>query len=400
MSAVAAVRDWVGSHPVLADGLLGALVLVPSALARPPQGRADVVVDLGPTAVSLLVVACAVLAFRRRFPWGVWGLTTLLGLVGVVVAGGPSQLVVPSIVAVFTLSTLESTRAAVATGLVTALAPVALILATSRLDLVDAVAYGLLPWSILAAVSGVAVRSQRATVAAAQERARHAEATREEEAQRQVAEERLRIARELHDVVAHHISVINVQAGVAGHLLRTDPDTAAAAIGHVREASRIVLDEVPGLLGLLRTGGEEPATAPAPGLAQAAELVEQARHSGLEVTWRTTGTPIVLSPAADLTAYRILQEALTNAARHGSGPADASVSYDAEGCTLVIANDRQVPAGEAGTAHHGLVGMRERAGSVGGTLEVGPAGPHQWLVRARLPLRSTVARSERVGAWG
>ena len=103
-------------------------------------------------------------------------------------------------------------------------------------------------------MSGTAVRNQRAVVAAAHERARRAEATREEEAQRRVADQRLRIARDLHDVVAHNVSVINVQAAVAGHLLRSDPDGAEAALAHVREASQTVLQEVPGLLGLLRTG--------------------------------------------------------------------------------------------------------------------------------------------------
>ncbi len=156
-----------------------------------------------------------------------------------------------------------------------------MILAASRLGYVDALAYGLLPWSILAAVSGRAVRSQRAAMTAAHERARQAEATREEEAQRRVVEERLRIARELHDVVARHILVIHVHAGVAGHLMRTDPDRAVEAIGHVRDASRTVLDEVPGLLGLLRTGSDGPVTAPAPGLAQVADGVSARPVDGL-----------------------------------------------------------------------------------------------------------------------
>ena len=155
----------------------------------------------------------------------------------------------------------------------------------------------MIPWIGLAAMSGIAVRNQRAVVAAAHERARQAEATREEEAQRRVADERLRIARELHDVVAHHVSVINVQAGVAGHLMRSTQTVPGA-----RARARGEPDGAPGgtgLLGLLRTGDEELETSPAPRLEDAAGLVEQARRSGLRVMWQTSGTPSTLTPGTD-----------------------------------------------------------------------------------------------------
>ena len=199
--------------------------------------------------------------------------------------------------AVYTLCTRVPLRPALFATLVSAVVPFVLVLATSDLGLVEAIAYGFGPWNALAAVTGIAVRSQRAVVTAAHERARLAEESRDEEARRRVSEERVRIARDLHDVVAHHIAVINVQAGVASHLIRSDPEQAAVALAHVREAGRVVLEEVPGLLGLLRGSGEESAgldTAPAPRLADLDSLVEQSRRSGLDVTVRRSGSPVDL----------------------------------------------------------------------------------------------------------
>jgi signal transduction histidine kinase len=154
---------------------------------------------------------------------------------------------------------------------------------------------------------------------AAHLRAQQAETTREEEAQRRVAEERLRIAQELHDVIAHHVSVINVQSGVARHLLQRDPDRAGVALDVVREASRAALAETAQLVGLLRNDEEGLPTSPAPGLDRLDELVEATRRAGLEVQLQRVGQPLVVAPAADLVAYRVVQEALTNALKHGAG---------------------------------------------------------------------------------
>jgi signal transduction histidine kinase len=385
MSVAARTREWVSEHPDLADVLLAAgafvLSMLPFVLGA-EQLRPDL--RLTPWTVALCVVGFSVVAVRRRWPLAVWVATTAIGLVAVASVDGPSPAFLAAIMALYTLATTSRLRTTVLAALVSALSPVVVVVALGGSTLIEAFAAGLTAWSALAAVSGVAVRSQRATVAAADERARQAEATREEEAQRRVAEERLRIARELHDVVAHHISVINVQAGVAGHLLRSDPDRAAEAIAHVREASQVVLAEVPGLLGLLRTGEDELARAPVPRLAEADELVEVARRSGLEVTWRSSGTPVELPPGTDLAAYRILQEALTNAARHGTGPALVTVDHDDGGCTIEVRNP-MAPGTRGAEETHGLVGMRERAGAVGGSLDVGPGGGGDWVVRARLP---------------
>jgi signal transduction histidine kinase len=236
---------------------------------------------------ALMVLGAAGLVLRRRYTATVWALTTAVGLVAVAIEEGPSPALLPAIVALYTLATVSPLRVTMVATLVTAIAPRALM-GLQGATVVDAAVYGLTAWCGLAAAMGVAAQKQRAVVAEAHERARQAEATREEEAQRRVAEERLRIARELHDVVAHHVSVINVQAGVAAHLMRTDQDKAAEALAHVREASQVVLREVPGLLALLRSG-EEVERAPTPRLADAGQLMEAARRSGLDITWRMTG---------------------------------------------------------------------------------------------------------------
>jgi signal transduction histidine kinase len=385
MSGVARARAWPARHAIASDSLVGLVVLgvALSAFVIGPPRRGDPDLELTPWMLTLTVAASAVLVLRRRRTGAVWIATVTLGLVAMLVSGGPSPAYIPAIVALYTLATLFPLRLTLISSVVTALAPAAILVAQSGFS-VDAFVYGLTAWCGLAAVSGIAVRSQRAVVAAAHERARQAEATREEEAQRRVAEERLRIARELHDVVAHHISVINVQAGVAGHLVRSDPDRAVEALGHVREASQIVLSEVPGLLGLLRTADDQLVRSPAPRLADADELVEAARRSGLDVTWRTTGSPVTLAPGADLTAYRVLQEALTNAARHGCGRAVGRVAHDSEGCTLEVRNERRPQDTAAGSERHGLMGMRERVAAVGGELTVGPQGDREWVVRLRL----------------
>lgn len=374
------------ARPVVLDLLVVAaalfLVVVPASTG---QNEAEFGVQPTTVSVSLAVVASILLILRRRHPRLVWLAAVTLGLTAISIDGGASLVYAPAIIALYTFATLNPARLTVPTALVTAMLPgaVASLVAES---VMDTLARGLTAWCLLAAAAGIAVRTQRAVVAEARERARLAEASRDEEAQRRVADERLRIARELHDVVAHHVSVANVQAGVAAHLLRSDPDQAAEALAHVRAACQVVLSEVPAVLGLLRTG-EELERAPAPSLADAGALVEAARRSGLDLTWTTSGAPVDLGAAGDLTAYRVLQEALTNAARHGSGRTSASLVYRDDGVTLEVCNERSGRDSGPGEARHGLVGMRERVASVGGDLTVGPDGDRGWIVRMHLPRR-------------
>ncbi|MEV5978588.1 sensor histidine kinase [Streptomyces sp. NPDC052114] len=214
----------------------------------------------------------------------------------------------------------------------------------------------------------------------AKERAERAQAAR-----RRADEERLRMARELHDVLAHSISVINVQAGVGLALLDSDPEQARTALTTIKAASKEALGEVRQVLDTLRAPGEAP-RAPAPGLDRLPELVEQARSTGLAVDVTTEGTPVRLPPGADLAAFRIVQEALTNVVRHsGSRHARVLVRHDRGALTLRIDDDGPATGADAGGSGNGLAGMRERAAALDGTIEAGPRPDGGFRVTAVLP---------------
>lgn len=389
MTAVRSTQRWLREHPTGADALLALLALVMAALPYFDELRNELDGQRPGLVFVLLVAACLLLVLRRRRPWSVLLATTALGLVATALSESPNPVYVPAVIALYTVSAREISWRLVGAVAVSIVLPTVLIVGLGPSTYDDERAHEITWWVLVAAVSGFAVRSHRALVEEANERARQAEATREESAARAVTEERLRIARELHDVVAHHVAVINVQAGVARQLLRDDPDRASEALGHVRESSQTVLSEVPGMLGLLRRaddpGDQRLPTAPAPRLADAEALVEQARRSGLQVVWSSTGQPTPLSPGTDLTAYRVLQEALTNASRHGSGEVRIQLTHEPDGLTIEVRNPR---AGDspAATDRHGLVGMRERVTAAGGTFTAGPEAPGTWAVRARLPL--------------
>jgi signal transduction histidine kinase len=248
---------------------------------------------------------------------------------------------------------------------------------------------GLIAWTFLSVAVGDAVRSRRELLASAMERAERAERTRDEEARRRVTEERMRIARELHDVVAHHITLVNAQAGVAHHLMRTDPDHAYQALERIRDTSRAALDELRATVGLLRSSGERAAPRePAPGLAGLDDLLESFRHSGLTVELERTGEPVGLPPITDLTAYRIIQEALTNTHKHaGRATAHVGLDFRPDVLHVTVADDGRGrgAAPGAGTGH-GMIGMHERARAVGGTLSAGPLPDRGFRIHAELPL--------------
>jgi signal transduction histidine kinase len=215
----------------------------------------------------------------------------------------------------------------------------------------------------------------------ARERADRAQA-----AKRRADEERLRIARELHDVLAHSISVINVQASMGLALLDSDPEQARTALTTIRAASKEALGEVRQVLDTLRAPGAAP-RAPAPGLGRLPELVEQAAAAGLTVD--VQGEPPHLAPGADLAAFRIVQEALTNVVRHsGSRHARVRFEYDGDELRLRIDDDGPATGAEAGGSGNGLAGMRERAAGLGGTIEAGPRPDGGFRVLAVLPLHT------------
>jgi signal transduction histidine kinase len=215
--------------------------------------------------------------------------------------------------------------------------------------------------------------------------ARERRARAEAEARRK-NEERLRIAQELHDVLAHSISVINVQAGVGLALLDSDPEQARTALSAIKTASKEALGEVRQVLDTLRTPGDAP-RAPAPGLDRLPELAEQAASAGLTVGTEFVGTPFRLPPGADLAAFRIVQEALTNVVRHsGSRTAAVRIGYRPGAVDLSVDDAGPATGQDAGGSGNGLAGMRERAAALGGTVEAGRRADGGFRVRAVLPV--------------
>ncbi|WP_030198400.1 sensor histidine kinase [Streptomyces sp. NRRL S-87] len=246
--------------------------------------------------------------------------------------------------------------------------------------------FGTVAWvvALFAAAELVRVRRERR----ARERTERAAAAR-----RRADRERLRIARELHDVLAHSISVINVQAGVGLALLDADPEQARTALTTIKAASKEALGEVRQVLDALRTPGAAP-RAPAPGLDRLPELVEQAAAAGLTVEVERTGAQGgALPPGADLAAFRIVQEALTNVVRHSAArTARVRVVRTRDALELTVADDGPATGGDAGGSGTGLTGMRERAAALGGTIEAGPRPTGGFAVRAVLPLPQDTRR--------
>jgi signal transduction histidine kinase len=299
----------------------------------------------------------------------------------------------PVFVAIFVLSVRADRRQAriAAAAAVVILVP-GTLLSSASWPLAQTL--GLIAWFGLAAAAGEAVRSRKAYIAAVEERAERAERTREQEAARRVAEERMRIARDLHDAVAHHIALVNAQAGAALYVLDRRPDQARTALGHIQEASRYALDELRATVGLLRQSGDPAAPLePAPGLDRLAELARGFEPTGLRVAVTLSGPQCALPTAVDVTAYRIVQEALTNVHKHADADAArVEVAYLPDRLTITVDDDGPARAAAASGSGpgagegFGLIGMRERAAVVGGRLDARPRAEGGYRVSAQLPL--------------
>ncbi|MEV8401256.1 sensor histidine kinase [Streptomyces niveus] len=246
-------------------------------------------------------------------------------------------------------------------------------------------------WVLLSALLGSYVGVRRTYAA---DRAEQAERAREEEARHHVVQERMRIARELHDIVAHHLALANAQASTAAHLYRTHPDKAFEMLDSLATTTADALRELKATVGVLRQDTEtDQGLAPAPGLGQLPDLTASYSAAGLDVGVTVSGPPQPLSPGADLAAFRIIQEALTNVTKHAAtGHADVQLRYTAHSLSLTITNETAAGTPRAGAAEpgrgFGLMGMRERAQSAGGTLTAGP-GPEGFQVSCTLPLQPT-----------
>ncbi|RKE18259.1 sensor histidine kinase [Streptomyces sp. TLI_171] len=239
---------------------------------------------------------------------------------------------------------------------------------------------GVTAWLLLVFAGAELARFRRERIAAVR-------AAEEEARARRADEERLRMARELHDILAHSISLIHVQAGVALELLDARPEQARAALTTIKATSKEALGEVRQVLGTLRAPGAAAPRTPAPGLERLDELVAQAGHAGLAVTVRTEGRAPKVGAGLGLAAFRIVQEALTNVLRHSTArTAAVELVWGGAGLELTVSDPGPAGGGDAGGSGTGLVGMRERAQALGGSAEAGPDGSGGWRVRAWLPV--------------
>jgi signal transduction histidine kinase len=377
---------------VVTAALLVATVLVDRG-AEPEARSFDALAAL------LVVVAGGVLALHRRAPMLVLGVTTTALAIYSLrdYSGGPVY--GTWIVAIFAVSVARGpTRtwvgAAVSTAVIVATAfGGGGYVAGSRLvegrHPTGVVATLFVSWAGGALLLGGSVRGRRTELAAMEERARHLAETRDEEARRRVAEERLRIARDLHDSVAHSMASISVQAGVGAHVLDERPEDARAALLAIKHASGEALAELRATLGMLRSDATAPRE-PSAGLDRLPSLVESCRAAGLPVVVAVEGEIPSLPPAVDTAAFRIVQEALTNVIRH-AGPARATVAvrHGDDGVEIEVTDDgrgtgasRGNGSGEAG---HGLVGMQERVALLGGELTAGDRPSGGYRVRVRFP---------------
>ncbi|MEU8069141.1 sensor histidine kinase [Micromonospora sp. NPDC049151] len=344
-------------------------------------------IDTTAEIVALLVVlaSSAALYLRRRYPVSVGA----VALAAVAAYGAllhrPGPIMLVFVVALYTV--VDEGHLAVAVGLgLASVVSFAVADSYTRTGVGGNGATLLHAGWLVAVIVGV-TRNRRAYLAEVQARVLAAEQRKEEEARHRATEERLRIARELHDLLGHHLSLISVQASAALH--RPDPERSAEALAVIKQTSRETLRELRAALGVLRQEGTTPSR-PAPGLDRLDELVTAAERCGLAVRTEVTETG-PLPPEVDLSAYRIVQEALTNVSRHaGASTAVVRVVPDGDEVVVEVADDGAGPTGLPDTTTGngtGVLGMDERARALGGSLATGPGPDGGFLVRARLPLR-------------
>ncbi|MEU1303504.1 sensor histidine kinase [Streptomyces shenzhenensis] len=400
MSTFQRARCRVTAHPFALDTAIavGALVCMVVGSFADPGGEHGVnwgVRTPDPLSLVLMTLGAAALVFRRSAPRSVLAVTGTATLVESITGDPRAPVAMCVVIALCTVAATTDRATTWRVGLLAMTVLTGAAMLAGPLPWYAQENLAIIAWTGIGATAGDAIRSRRAVVRAIRERAERAERTREEEARRRVAEERLRIARDLHDVVAHHIALVNVQAGVAAHVMDKRPDQAKEALAHVREASRSALNELRATVGLLRqTGDPEAPTEPAPGLSRLDELAGTFRNAGLPVEVAHAEHAGTLPAAVDLVAYRIIQEALTNVQKHAGPDAKAEVSVVRVGPLVeVTVLDDGATADGATTAGggHGLLGMRERVTALGGSLTTGPRYGGGFRVHAILPVKTRTA---------
>jgi signal transduction histidine kinase len=391
---VTAFLDRLRSNPVVVDVLL-ALGLTALSLV-PMLGTGPDVRSLHPVSVALLLLQTLPLAFRRAQPVPVLVVTGLATVSHGLLAGDVINSSLGSLFALYTVAERYPPRMSFIGALL--LGGSLGVVIASKAALQIALGSIVQTWlaTIVAWLLGAWSRDRRAYVGTVEERALRAEQDRESRALRAVDEERSRIARELHDVITHHVSVIVIQAGAARRALERRPADAGQAIEAIDDAGRQALTDMRRMLGILGTpagGTDGDPREPMPGLDRLGELLESVRAAGLPVELSVVGDRRVLDPGIELSAYRIIQEALTNALKHARGAhARVTVRYDPAALEIRVSDEGGT--GSRGIAEpsgqgRGLIGMRERVAMFGGEFEAGPAG-QGFRVHARLPVASPV----------
>jgi signal transduction histidine kinase len=371
-TATARVDDLLLAAGLAVFGVVGTL----GAAAEQPTAR-----PLDPAAWALLLVTAGALLARRHHPAVVLGVTAAATVAWLAASYPYGPVFLPLSVAVYTVAAAtprERLPALVGCVLGLLAVLVAVGVGGGRVWRWGELPEVLLAWLTLLLVPlwvGVVARARRGRAA--------------EEARRRADDERLRVARELHDVVSHSIAMINFRAGVALHVLDRRPEQAREALTAIRQASAGAMQELRATVGVLRQpAGGERSQAAVPGLAQLDQLVAGVTRAGPPVRVVVDGNPVELPPAVDLAAYRVVQESLTNVVRH-AGPASATVrvAYGAAEVVVEVTDDGTGadPAGADGGGH-GIAGMRERVAALGGELRAGPRPQGGFQVRARLPL--------------
>ncbi|MFZ4892989.1 sensor histidine kinase [Plantibacter sp. Mn2098] len=428
MSVIARIPNWVKDVIAFVFVVAGGLTPFgnPGRMAFSEYGVAGLIDGLGGFAIAMFVIPALLLPLRRRWPLAIFVACVGFFGVGVILGSTGPGAILASAIAMFGLAVRRNRRTTIVAAVATVVCSSVLLVVVGG-SFADSHIIQVAVTIGFAAAAGEGTRARHAYIAAITDRAVRAEETRESEARRRVAEDRLRIAQDLHDVVAHEIAVISLNAGVASTTMESKPETAKEALVTIRRAARTVLGEIGELLTTLRLdsdGGSDggsgagadassspfslpsaPAApaAPAPGLDRLEALVARFVDNGLDVTTRFEGAKVQLPAATDVVAYRVVQEALTNAHKHGQARrAHLRVRFEPERVEIVVTNPvapaavaADGAAAAAGAADgglggrpapsgHGLQGIRERVRSVRGTVEVRPTDTMFWL-RVVLP---------------
>ncbi|MFI6446293.1 sensor histidine kinase [Kitasatospora sp. NPDC050543] len=393
------LNAWFRRHPMVVDSAWALLLLFFSVISDDNQAAWKHEYGLAVAgAVALLMI------FRRRNPNITTAAAVALGMSQLVLGVEPGAPSIGYLVFAYTAAAYGSpwaSRLAVGAGL--AAGPLTVMRfgpdTTGDRGWAQSLFFSLLMSSpfVLCWAWGRLTRVRRAYLVELEDRAARLERERDAQAKVAVAAERARIARELHDVVAHNVSVMIVQADGAAYVLDNSPQQAKEALGTIASTGRQALVEMRRLLGVLRTADTTEEYVPQPGVEELPELLDQVRTAGLPVDFDTSGDPRELPRGVELTVYRIVQEALTNVRKHGGPDVHARVAVDFGERELAVlieddgrgTTDEQLSGGGTDGLGHGLIGMRERVGMVSGSLDIGPRPGGGFRIRAVLPLKAS-----------